>query len=112
MTEHWVFSENEILGGSSEGSTEDVGELSERVLGGVSVSKFFCKTKPSADSANYTFFENFAVPFGLFHSKCDSFEGETNDDENSLCENFDRIFDLSARNLAKGNRTTRKKINK
>ena len=79
---------------------------------GLSVSQFFCQKGSSADSATYAFFENFAVPFGLFYTPCESSTSEDSNDEPSVCEKFDQIFDMAARNLGKGNRTTRKKINK
>ena len=117
MTELWSFSEKQMMGGEHKGS-ESESESENRIIGGLSVSQFFCKNKPSKDSETYPFFESFIVPHGLVFTRCDSYEDyheteESDEDHHSMCPSFDKLFFLAAKDLGKSRSDktkTRKKI--
>jgi hypothetical protein len=109
MENYWLFSHE------NEKSEEP------RIVGGFSIADFLCKKKPDAmnDSKSYSFLKNLTVPIGLSYLPvCDS--NKINDQivdeperEEQHCENFDKLFYLSASDLGKSrdsSRKTRKKI--
>jgi hypothetical protein len=123
MTELLVFSKMDndpITGGSQKDSINETNE--QTFVGGLSVTGLLKKKKNDMrDSKLYSFFENLAVPIGLTCYKDDivSTDGHLRDDENKEESNdgviksdlFDRLFNMSSINLARGKaRRTRKKI--
>ena len=116
MTELWTFSKKEK---EYEIENEDDDEEQSN-NGGLSVSQFFCKKKPSVDSQQYPFFEPFIVPHGLvYFPECIINEQQDKNDEEedapSMCTNFDKLFYMAAVNLGKSKSKseitkTRKKI--
>jgi len=114
MTDLWIFS---FLEKQIGGEIKDKEDEEDELIGGLSISQFFCKIdKPSSDSKKYPFFEQFVVPHGLVYlPECESyreFDKENKDDEeHSMCKNFDKLFFLAATNLGKSRPSkTRKKI--
>jgi hypothetical protein len=113
MTDLWKFSQ----GGEGE-------DQEQQEFGGLSVSQFFCKKRPSPDSQQYPFFEPFIVPHGLVYlPECtmnennDYNEESEEEDDITMCTNFDKLFYLAATNLGKSKSNsksekskTRKKI--
>ena len=120
MTDLWKFSQ----GGNKEHleQDQDQEDQEDQEYGGLSVSQFFCKKRPSPDSKQYPFFEPFIVPHGLVYlPECainennDYNEESESEDNITLCSNFDKLFYLAANNLGKSNSKsekskTRKKI--
>jgi len=90
---------------------------SEQYIGGTSVADYFQKLQPLKDSKSYSFFNDLIIPVGLLYQPMKE-EDETrlvkdeNEEEASYCENYDRLFYLSGKDLGKSNtaRKTRKKI--
>jgi len=126
MTELWTFMEKPIVGGEHDTQNE------RDFIGGLSLSQFFCKNKPSKDRETYPFFDPFIVPHGLI---CDSYpnynknqdsDNQEAEDENKeadnqeaeadnhfMCPSFDKLFFLAAKDLGKSRSEktkTRKKI--
>jgi hypothetical protein len=107
MTELWTFSLD-----------DDEEEKQSNKNGGLSVSQFFCKKKPTIDSEQYPFFTPFIVPHGLIYlpdciSKDEIDKSEEDYEEPKMCESFDKLFYLAAKNLGKSQSEkskTRKKI--
>ena len=118
MTELWTFSDKIMTGGKNEEHEDPEMEKSE--IGGLSVSQFFCKNKPAKDSETYPFFEPFIVPHGLVYLPIGCESNRTNEyveeeEEHSMCDHYDKLFFLAAKNLGKSRydtKTTRKKIPK
>jgi hypothetical protein len=122
MTDLLVFSKMEndtIIGGSQEESIDGINE--QIFVGGLSVTGLLKKNKNDiSDSKLYSFFENLAVPIGLTCYKNDIVskdglrDGEKEDEFNDgviKSDLFDRLFNMSSINLARGKaRRTRKKI--
>lgn len=116
MTDLWKFSQ----GGGNQQDQQDQQENQEnQEVGGLSVSQFFCKKRPSPDSEQYPFFEPFIVPHGLVYlPECelnDYNEESEQEDDITMCSNFDKLFYLAATNLGKSKSKsekskTRKKI--
>ena len=118
MENFWLFSNEKI----EEDRREGEGGQESRIVGGFSIADFLCKKKPDAmnDSKSYSFLTNLAVPIGLSYLPvCES--NKINEDivneekaqEEQHCENFDKLFYLSASDLGKSrdsSRKTRKKI--
>jgi len=110
MTELWTFSNKIMTGGKNEETDDEIG--------GLSVSQFFCKNKPAKDSETYPFFEPFIVPHGLVYlpTECESNRtDEYLEEPHSMCDHYDKLFFLAAKNLGKSRydtKTTRKKIPK
>lgn len=88
---------------------------SEQYIGGTSVADYFQKLQPLKDSKSYSFFNDLIIPVGLLYQPMKE-EGsilkEEDEEEASYCENYDRLFYLSGKDLGKSNtaRKTRKKI--
>jgi hypothetical protein len=106
MTDCWTFASSNIDDEESE-------------IGGMSVSKLFCKTKPSSDNETYPLFSSFIVPHGLvFIPDCNTNSSytETLYEPMQMYNNYDRLFYLSAKYLGPGDKQkkskTRKKITK
>jgi len=120
MTELWTFMEKPIVSGEHDTQNE------RDYIGGLSLSQFFCKNKPSKDRETYPFFDPFIIPHGLV---CDSYptynqnqdsdteeenkEAEPEADNHFMCPRFDKLFFLAAKDLGKSRSEktkTRKKI--
>jgi len=120
MTELWTFMEKPIVSGEHDRQNE------RDFIGGLSLSQFFCKNKPSKDRETYPFFDPFIIPHGLV---CDSYptynqnqdsdteeenkEAEPEADNHFMCPRFDKLFFLAAKDLGKSRSEktkTRKKI--
>jgi hypothetical protein len=126
MTDLLIFSKidtDEINGGSPEESIDQSidtqQELDNKTLvGGLSVTGLLKKKKNDiTDSKLYSFFENLAVPIGLTcYKEADeggSTDGQTDELNDGVIKGhlFDRLFNMSSINLARGKaRRTRKKI--
>ena len=108
MTELWKFSQG--------GNLEQQEDQENQEYGGLSVSQFFCKKRPSPDSEQYPFFEPFIVPHGLVYlPECAmdenndyNEESEPEEDDVTMCTNFDKLFYLVAKNLDKSKSKTEK----
>jgi hypothetical protein len=116
MTDLYVFSKMDMA--ELNGGGESLEEEPQIIVGGLSVSELLKrKSNDLSDSKLYSFFENLAIPIGLSCYKNDiersyayDEKGESNDGviKNDL---FDRLFNISSINLARGKaRRTRKKI--
>ena len=85
-------------------------------IGGMSVTDYLQKLQPLKDSKSYSFFNDLIVPVGLLYQPTREEETrlvkDENEEEASYCENYDRLFYLSGKDLGKSNtaRKTRKKI--
>ena len=112
MTDCWVFHENSIVGGSIDDENSIVGggideESQSNIKGGLAVTELFKK----GDDQAFSFWENLAVPFGLMYTPIVAGPYEPDNIETTSCENFDKLFFLSAKNLDKSKaRKTRKKM--
>ena len=102
----------ENMVGGSESVEED---RDESIVGGMSVADYLRKRQPLSDSKSYTFFSDLVVPVGLLYQPAreeTNLSEEDELDEISHCEKFERLFQLTAKDLGKSNtaRKTRKKI--
>ena len=109
MAELWNFitetkNENEI----------DDKEPEQNTCGGLSVSKFFCNKKNQGDNQQYSFYTPYVVPLGLVYFPDEESQETDRDQEyqpKSVCEAFDKLFFMTAKELGKPKNTkTRKKI--
>ena len=127
MTELWTFMEKPIVSGEHDRQNE------RDFIGGLSLSQFFCKNKPSKDRETYPFFDPFIIPHGLVcdsyptynqnqDSESDNQESDNQESDNQesaeadnhfMCPRFDKLFFLAAKDLGKSRSEktkTRKKI--
>jgi hypothetical protein len=108
MTDCWVFHE-QFQGGGKGDSNE---EKEKNIQGGLSIAELLKKNKTKGDSVSFSFFEDLVIPFGLIYSPIESNgQKDESDIEHTPCENFDRLFYLSATDVDKSkSRKTRKKM--
>lgn len=110
MTDCWVFHENSIVGEGKDKHDEEMDEENieeSQMKGGLAVTELFKK----GDDQSFSFWENLVVPFGLIYTPIVAGPYEQDNTESTSCENFDKLFFLSAKNLDKSKaRKTRKKM--
>lgn len=103
-----------VVGGEERSGVDNRKE--EQYIGGTSVADYFQKLQPLKDSKSYSFFNDLIIPVGLLYQPTKEDETrlvkDENEEEASYCENYDRLFYLSGKDLGKSNtaRKTRKKI--